>query len=738
MLTQRNLRRRDKSQGIKALISAHTSHREPRDQSLLRMHIFENMAAKTARKNKIKKVSRKRSWKSVTVRDEDIFGLEEGGFLSLEEITDYDPSEFGGNFTEFRPSPVGNNEGPIKPKRAKTTAEESQKDEQALAIANVESRKKKTAASKRKRKKQKRKEAKNKQEGIEVINEQESKPRGLKQASDEDTHDSQKVGKEISCELISEQGNEPSNASTDSDEVHLKCDMSEWAGLGVPNQLLAALSEQGFDQPTPIQSATLPVAIFNHQDVIGAAETGSGKTLAFALPVLTHILDLKHKAESRLQNEMKEEDNEKPLFALILTPTRELALQVYKHVNDLTKYIPVRCAAVVGGLSSHKQERILSKCPEVVIGTPGRLLNLINDGEPHLKKIGNIKFLVIDEVDRMLEFGHFKEASEILRLLSLSKGKWQTFLFSATLTVPHYHKKQFSKQRDKDGEESVQKLVDKANVSSKAKIIDLSSQHIAAEQIEQRRIICTEEEKDLYLVYITLYHPGRTLIFVNSINCTRKLTNFLSILGKNPLQLHAGKQQKQRLKALERFMGSENAIMVATDVAARGLDVPNVDTIVHYHLPKDPRIYIHRSGRTARAKKGGHSIILEGPQDFKEYKKIHDLMKLDQEIPSLEVDFRLLPDIKKRVTLARKIDREEHQQRKKSTEEKWFQKAAKSLDLELEDKRNDDCDLPKKKESNLLKNLRKELKDQLKLPLVPKGFSGSYITKSGKLEKLTV
>ena len=689
------------------------------------------MAAKNARKNKIKKASRKRSWKSVTVRDEDIFGFEEGGFLSLEEITDYDPSEFGGNLTEFRPSPV---EGPIIPKRAKITTEESQKDEQALRVTNIESIKKKTAASKRKRNKQKRKEAKNKQECFEV-NEQNSEPR--EQASVEDPHDGQEVGKEISCELI-EQGNKPSNASTDSYEVHLKCDMSEWAGLGVPNQLLAALSEKGFDQPTPIQSATLPVAIFNRQDVIGAAETGSGKTLAFALPVLTHILDLKHKAESRLQNEMKEEDNEKPLYALILTPTRELALQVYKHVNDLTKYIPVRCAAIVGGLSSHKQERILSKCPEVVIGTPGRLLNLINDGEPHLKKIGNIKFLVIDEVDRMLEFGHFKEASEILRLLSLSKGKWQTFLFSATLTVPHYHKKQSSKQRDKDGEESVQKLVDKANVSAKAKIIDLSSQHIAAEQIEQRRIICTEEEKDLYLVYITLCHPGRTLIFVNSINCTRKITNFLSILGKNPLQLHAGKQQKQRLKALERFMGSENAIMVATDVAARGLDVPNVDTIIHYHLPKDPRIYIHRSGRTARAKKGGLSIILEGPQDLKEYKKIHDLMKLDQEIPSLEVDIRLLPDIKKRVTLARKIDKEEHQQRKKSTEEKWFQKAAKSLDLELEDKRNDDCDLPKKKESNLLKTMRKELKDLLKLPLVPKGFSGSYITKSGKLEKLTV
>ena len=735
MLTQRNLRRRDKSQGIKELTRTHKWHREPWDLGPKFMHIFENMAAKTARKNKIKKVSRKRSWKSVAVRDEDIFGLEEGGFLSLEEITDYDPSEFGGNLTEFRPSPVG--EGPVKPKRAKTTTEGSQKDKQALTLANIESRKKKTAASKRKRKKQKRKEAKNTQEDIEV-NEQKSEPRrGLKQASDEDTRDSQEVGKGVPCEH-SEQGNKTSNASTDSYDVHLKCDMSEWAGLGVPNQLLAALSEKSFDQPTPIQSATLPVAIFNHQDVIGAAETGSGKTLAFALPVLTHILDLKHKAESRLQNEMKEEDNEKPLFALILTPTRELALQVYKHVNDLTKYIPVRCAAIVGGLSSHKQERILSKCPEVVIGTPGRLLNLINDGEPHLKKIGNIKFLVIDEVDRMLEFGHFKEASEILRLLSLSKGKWQTFLFSATLTVPHYHKKQSSKQRDKDGKESVQKLVDKANVSSKAKIIDLSSQHIAAEQIEQRRIICTEEEKDLYLVYITLYHPGRTLIFVNSINCTRKITNFLSILGKNPLQLHAGKQQKQRLKALERFLGSENAIMVATDVAARGLDVPNVDTIVHYHLPKDPRIYIHRSGRTARAKKGGHSIILEGPQDFKEYKKIHDLMKLEQEIPSLEVDFRLLPDIKKRVTLARKIDKEEHQQRKKSTEEKWFQQAAKSLDLELEDKRNDDCDFPKKKESNLLKTLRKELKDLLKLPLVPKGFSGSYITKSGKLEKLTM
>ena len=644
-----------------------------------------------------KKNSRKRKWKSLSLKDEEIFSFKEGGLISLEELTDYQMEDV--------------KSAQLAPKRKKKDAKSTKNIETQLNALESNKEKKNGSSKKRKRKQKDRMST-----DEPTSNEKNPDEKFLSAEDDVDTN-SDKPGATV-------------------DDINFKCDMSDWKGLGVPDSILAAMSDKGFMTPTPIQTASLPFSIFQHQDIIGAAETGSGKTLAFALPILTHILKYKkRKAEKISKGTNDSSKNENHLYALILTPTRELALQIFKNIKDLTKYVPVNCAAVVGGLSVQKQERLLRKCPEIVVGTPGRLLSKITDGELSLEQI---KFFVIDEVDRMLEFGHFKEASEILRLLSLSNSNWQTFLFSATLTVPQYHKKWSRKSKSDSGQESVQKLVDKAKISNKAKIIDLTRQNIAAEQINQQRVICTEDEKDIYLFYVILSHPGRTLIFVNSINCTRKITNFLTILGKNPLQLHAGKQQRQRLKALDRFMANDNAIMVATDVAARGLDIPNVDTVIHYHLPKDPKIYIHRSGRTARANKGGQSIILEGPKDFKEYKKIHTLMKLTADLPSFEVDVRVLPDIKKRVMLARTIDKEEHQQKKRSSEDKWFEQAAKSLDLEVDGSGDANDAISKRKKNQKLNILKKELDQLLQKPLVPRGFSGSYITKSGKLEVLKV
>ena len=657
-------------------------------------------------KSRNKNKSRKRAWKKISLKDEEIFDFKEDGLISLEELTDY-------QIEDYRSSQPAS----LSRKKKKTVDIEVEEK----LVESTKANKNKSFTKKKKKKKQNIGEA--------SIN--------CAKVQDEGS-----IGKEKKLEeglAGSEKGDNDgtsSNSGSSSCEIKFKCDMSDWRGLGVPDSILAAISEKGYSTPTPIQAASLPFSIFHYQDVIGAAETGSGKTMAFVLPILTHILDFKSKRAGKTDSSSRCDDSkEKPIYALILTPTRELALQIFRNIKDLTKYITVNCAAVVGGLSVQKQERLLRKCPEIVVGTPGRLLSKISDGELHLEQI---KFLVIDEVDRMLEFGHFKEASEILRLLSCSKSKWQTFLFSATLTIPQHHKKWSGKSQGDSGQESVQKLVDKAKVSNKAKIIDLTRKNVAAEQIKQQRIICSDDEKDIYLFYVILSHPGRTLIFVNSINCTRKITSFLTILGKNPLQLHAGKQQRQRLKALDRFMADNNAIMVATDVAARGLDIPNVDMVIHYHLPKDPKLYIHRSGRTARANKDGQSIILEGPKDFREYRKIFTLMKLTSDLPSLEVDDRVLPDIKKRVILARNIDKEEHQQKKRSSEKNWFEKAAKSLDLELEDSDDSTGGRRKKQQNKKLNALKKELQQLLQKPLVPRGFSGSYITKSGKLEILKV
>ena len=660
------------------------------------------MADKVTVARKTRK-SRKRNWEKISLQDEEIFELKEEGLISLEELTDYQIEDYqsSNSATKKRNFATNREEGLAEKARAKGSKSRAKKKRKKRVVASAH---KKFEA---------------------YVNTSSRTEAGEELGANKDDVDDDEVDDDAT-----------SKSESSCDSIKFECDMSAWKGLGVPDPILAAISEKGFITPTPIQAATLPLSIFQYQDIIGAAETGSGKTMAFLLPILTHILEFKSKKMIKSNSGSKNNDsNKSPIYALILTPTRELALQIYKNLKELSKYIQVNCAAVVGGLSVQKQERLLKKHPEIVVGTPGRLLSKINDRELQLEQI---KFFVLDEVDRMLEFGHFKEASEILRLLSLSRSKWQTYLFSATLTIPQYHKKWSGESKSDSGQETVQNLVDRAKMSSKAKIVDLTRKNIAAEQIQQHRIICTDNEKDLYLFYIALSHPGRTLIFVNSINCTRKISSFLTILGKNPMQLHAGKQQRQRLKALDRFMANSDAIMVATDVAARGLDVPNVDTVIHYHLPKDPKLYIHRSGRTARASKAGQSIILEGPKDFREYRKIYSLMKLTSDLPPFEVDDRILPDIKKRVDLARSIDKEEHLQKKKATEKNWFERAAKSLDLELED--NDDyMDGGKKKSKNIKLNImKKELQKLLQKPLIPKGFSGSYITKSGKLEMLKV
>eukprot|EP00794_Sanderia_malayensis_P007267 gene7267-8078_t len=656
-------------------------------------------------KNASKSRSLGKKWKSINVAEDKIYEFEEGGLISFEELTDY--SVVKGEIL------LGKSE-PSEAKRPKTDQDEVD------ASLTTPSKIKKGKQKKKRKKKKKAQTGEAKLDGPLLESERSCKDATTKGDFAEDDDGEIELSK-------TNEGSKP----------QIKCDMSDWNGLGLPDELLAALSDKNFTQPTPIQAETLPVAIFHHQDVIGAAETGSGKTLAFSLPIITHIMNLKKANEVKKSEVDAEGDVTKPLYAVILTPTRELAMQIYKNIVDVTKYTTIKCAVIVGGLSEQKQERVLCKSPEIVIGTPGRLLNLIKDGKPHLSKLDSVRFLVIDEVDRMLQFGHFKDASEILRLMSVSNKKRQTFLFSATLTLPQYHKKLVGKGLKKGSKESVQMLVDKANINTKAKVIDLSTQHIAAEQIDQKRVICTEEEKDLYLLYTLLCHPGRTLIFVNSINCTKKICNLLAVLGRNPLQLHAGKQQRQRLKALDRFTSTKDAVLVATDVAARGLDIPDVDVVIHYHLPKDPKIYIHRSGRTARAQKNGLSIILEGPEDFREYKKICHMMKLDHDLPSVDIDFSILPDLKKRVSLAVRIEKEEHQQRKVNSNSNWFKRAAESLDIDLEHKQDDDDDghVSKRSSSNL-KALKRELSQLLKLPLVPKGFSGTYITRTGALKTM--
>ncbi|KAJ8672442.1 hypothetical protein QAD02_003701, partial [Eretmocerus hayati] len=268
--------------------------------------------------------------------------------------------------------------------------------------------------------------------------------------------------------------------------------MEGWTSLGVPSTIARALLEENLLIPTAIQAMTLPPAILGRKDILGAAETGSGKTLAFGIPILNGILELKKNEEmvvrtssgifkEKIENSPTSEsdvndsgvekfpnsqnhsqkvkqsgngfaqvsdDNHdniivnklKPLYALILTPTRELAVQIRSHLAKAARYTNVKMAVVVGGMAAVKQERILRKCPEIVIGTPGRLWELISDGNLHLSQINSIRYLVIDETDRMLEKGHFEELHNIMAKINSKDHRIphrQTFVFSATLTIVH-------------------------------------------------------------------------------------------------------------------------------------------------------------------------------------------------------------------------------------------------------------------------------------------------------------
>lgn len=325
--------------------------------------------------------------------------------------------------------------------------------------------------------------------------------------------------------------------------------------------------------------------------------------------------------------------NSRPLYALILTPTRELAVQVKDHLVVATKYTDIRVAAIFGGLAAVKQERILSKCPEIVVATPGRLWELLNEGNAHLNKLQNINFLVVDETDRMIEKGHFEELKLILERLNADptkRAQRQNFIFSATLTLvhelPQYLKFKNLNRKRKLQPETVQHKLDSLIQYfgiSKPKVIDITQSDHATSGIPKRltecRISCSHDQKDLYLYYFLQKHPGRTIVFCNSIDCVRRLAKLFTILKCEPLALHAKMAQRARLKNLEKFTKNPMGLLVATDVAARGLDIPNVQHVIHYQVPRTSENYIHRSGRAARGNKEGIAILLMEPKENNEY-----------------------------------------------------------------------------------------------------------------------
>ncbi|XP_015271006.1 PREDICTED: ATP-dependent RNA helicase DDX24 [Gekko japonicus] len=580
-------------------------------------------------------------------------------------------------------------------------------------------------------------------------------------------------------------------------------DMSAWKGLFVPEPVLQALGELGFSAPTPIQALALPSAIRDGMDVLGAAETGSGKTLAFAIPMIHSVLqwqasnDLAGRSDSSLEEAAGREDDvpsrevteeaeglnpvgseasgaiaeddespatgcvkvsediesdlgakkhddvqkSSPLLGLVLTPTRELAVQVKHHIDAVAKYTGIKTALLVGGMASQKQQRVLKRKPEIVVATPGRLWELIQERHSHLSSLRQLRCLVIDEADRMVEKGHFLELSQLLEMLNDShyNPKRQAFVFSATLTLIHQTPTRVLQKKKAikiDRKIKLEMLMQKVGIKSKPKVIDLTRKEATVETLTETRIHCDVEEKDYYLYYFLLQYPGRTMVFANSIDCIKRLTALLTILDCNPLPLHANMHQKQRLKNLERFAERDRCVLLTTDVAARGLDIPNVQHVLHYQVPRTSEVYVHRSGRTARAASEGLSLLLIGPGDVMNFKRIYKTLEKSEELPFFPVEMKYMTAIKERVNLARQIEKVEYFSNRAKQHNSWLQQAADALELDLEDEAlmgGRPSEQEESQKQKMLKGMKKHLKHLLSQPVFKNLMKTRYPTQSGKL-----
>ncbi|NXY44828.1 DDX24 helicase, partial [Ceuthmochares aereus] len=568
--------------------------------------------------------------------------------------------------------------------------------------------------------------------------------------------------------------------------------------LFVPEPVLRALSYVGFSAPTPIQALALPSAIRDNMDVLGAAETGSGKTLAFAIPMIHSVLQWQKSNSSTTRNDSvskeshqhhdekiweNEDEAEKlnrqqaedsgdeddaslttgsatvlensefdssanthsigshkkrPLLGLVLTPTRELAVQVKHHIDAVARFTGIKTAILVGGMAAQKQERVLNRKPEIVIATPGRLWELVKERHPHLSNLRQLRCLVIDEADRMVEKGHFLELSQLLEILNDSQynPQRQTFVFSATLTLVHQIptrvlQKKNAKKMDK--KTKLELLMEKVGIKGKPKVIDLTRKEATVETLTETRIHCNTNEKDYYLYYFLLQYPGRTMVFANSIDCVKRLSSLLTILNCDPLPLHANMHQKQRLKNLERFAERESCVLLTTDVAARGLDIPNVQHVIHYQVPRTSELYVHRSGRTARAASEGLSLLLIGPDDLINFRKIYKTLEKSEELPFFPVETKCMTSIKERVNLARQIEKAEFFNSRARHHDSWLQQAAEALEIDIDDDMFMGNEQEESQKQKMLKGMKKQLKHMLSQPLFKVLMKTKYPTQSGKL-----
>lgn len=336
--------------------------------------------------------------------------------------------------------------------------------------------------------------------------------------------------------------------------------------------------------------------------------------------------------------------------------------------------------------------------------------------------------------------GHYEELTKLLEMINNSPRrnvKRQSFVMSATLTMEGTipwrlsHKR---KQKDLD-KDKLKMLTSRICVGTKPKVIDLTPKDKVAQSLAEVRVNCNAKEKDYYLYYFLRQHPGRTLVFANSKDCLRRLVSVFHLLECSPYPLHANMQQRQRLKNLDRFEANSQGLLLASDVAARGLDIPNVDYVIHYQVPQTKENYVHRSGRTARASNVGLSVMLGSPEDSKNYRKIMFGVKNGEHLPLLPIELDLMPAVKQRVQLARTINVAEHRSKKVKLHNDFFSKTAEEMDMIFDDKvlvPGMEDSVSQMEEKHRVRQMKYELSAMLKGTLAPLHMT-KYPLKPGKL-----
>jgi len=355
----------------------------------------------------------------------------------------------------------------------------------------------------------------------------------------------------------------------------------------------------GFRKPTAIQTQSIPYAL-KGRDIIGLAQTGSGKTAAFVLPVLQALLE-----------------TPQPFFACVLAPTRELAIQISEQFEALGAEIGLRSAVIVGGVDMVAQAVALSKRPHVVVATPGRLVDhLENTKGFNLKKL---RYLVMDEADRLLNMDFGPEIDKILRVLP-KEGR-RTMLFSATMTS------KVAKLQRASLQDPVRIDVTSSSSSAASGLDGDEGKYATVETLCQYYIFLPAKLKDCYFAWLLGNLAGQSMIiFVSTCATAQRLALLSRSLGYGAVPLHGQMPQAQRLSALNKFRAGERKILLATDVASRGLDIPQVDCVLNYDIPGHSKDYVHRVGRTARAGRSGKSISLVTQYDVEQYQRIEQLI----------------------------------------------------------------------------------------------------------------